>query len=390
MNAPTTHTAEATTNALPRTIGLHGRVAVLSAMAGGVALGGVLVAAMTLGGQLSGHALFMNSTALFVVGAALGLLHGAPLGFFGRPEGVTARRAAGQLALAALYGIPGLAVAWLASVWVAMSVVAAYTGSFGALAGVAVGWVGCAAILSVAFVQSWRAAKNAYARWPQRRTGTLLVAASFAALLVTFLADRPEIWGLRLRVTETGAVLLSAVLAVWVVGPMVTVSLRLLKHFPSGRAATGLVEGRWTATDLAVGLLVGGVVGLLAVPFAGPLTSPALGGILVAETSQALLNEVLLRLFVVSGVAWLLLRWHRVHPEEAAVGAIITATVVQVALYTPGALRIGFASGVGTAAFLLAGVAIPALAFGLLFWKRGFASALVADATALIALALLV
>ena len=46
--------------------------------------------------------------------------------------------------------------------------------------------------------------------------------------------------------------------------------------------------------------------------------------------------------------------------------------------------------GVVVAAVLLAGVAVPALAFGVLFWKRGFASALVADATALIALALLV
>jgi len=390
MNAPTTHSAEAQTKALPRTIGLHGRVAVLSAMAGGVLIGGILVAAMTLGGQLSGHALFLNSTALFIVGAALGLLHGVPLGFLGRPAGTTARQAGGQLALAALYAIPGLAVAWLASVWVAMSVVAAYTGSFGALTGVAAGWVGASAIVVVASVQAWRAVKNAYARWPERRAGTLLVAASFAALLMTFLADRPEMWGIRLRVTETGAVLLSSILAIWVVGPMVTVSLRLLTPFPSGRAASGLVEGRWTVTDLAVGLLVGGVVGLLAVPFASPVSAPAVGGILVAEASQALLNEVLLRLFAVSAVSWLLLRWHRVHAEEAAVGAIIVAMLIQVALYTPGALSVGFATGVGTAAFLLAGVAVPALAFGLLFWKRGFASAVVADATALIALALLV
>jgi hypothetical protein len=390
MNAPTKQTAAAPTKALPRTIGLHGRVAVLSAMAGGVALGGVLVAAMTLSGQLSGHALFMNSTALFIVGAALGLLHGIPLGFFGRPADTPPRQALGQLALASLYAVPGLAVAWLASVWVAMTLIAAYTGSFGAIAGVAVGWVGAAAILVLAAIEGWRALQNAYLRWPQRRTATLLVTASFAALLVTFLADRPELWGIRLRVTETGALLLSAFLAVWVVGPMVTLSLRLVAQIPAGRAASGLVGGRWTLTDLAVGLLVGGVVGLLALPFVGPSSAPLAGGSLVVEASQALLNEVLLRLFIVSSAAWLILRWHRAHPEEAAVGAIIVATVVQVALYTPGALSIGFPTGAGTAAFLLAGVAVPALAFGLLFWKRGFGSALVADATALIALALLV
>jgi hypothetical protein len=185
-------------------------------------------------------------------------------------------------------------------------------------------------------------------------------------------------------------VLVAAFLALWVAGPLVAVALRLVRLLPSGRPADSLLGGRLSATDLTIGLLVGGVVGLLAVPFAGPASTPAAFGVLVVEVSQALLNEVLLRLFLVSAVAWLLLRWHRVHPEEAAVGAIITATVVQVALYVPGALMVGFASGAATAAFLVAGVAVPALAFGFLFWKRGFASALVADATALIALALLV
>ncbi len=390
MNAPATHSAKAPTTALPRTIGLHGQVAVLSAMAGGVATGGVLVAAMTLGGMLSGHALFMNATALFVVGAAIGLIHGAVLGFFGRPADTSARLAGKQLALAALYALPGLAVAWLAAIWVAMSVIAAYTGSVGAMVGVGVGWLGAASILVVAAVQAWRALGNAYARWPDRRAGSLLVAASFAALLILLLADRPEIWGIRLRVTETGAVLIAAFLALWVAGPLVAVALRLVRLLPSGRPADCLLGGRLSGTDLTIGLLVGGVVGLLAVPFAGPAAAPAAFGVLVVEVSQALVNEVLLRLFLVSAVAWLLLRWHRVHPEEAAVGAIVTATVVQVGLYVPGALMVGFASGTATAAFLLAGVAVPALAFGFLFWKRGFASALVADATALIALALLV
>ncbi len=390
MNAPVTHSAKAPTTALPRTIGLHGRVAVLSAMAGGVATGGVLVAAMTLGGQLSGHALFMNATALFIVGAALGLVHGAVLGFFGRPADTSVRQAGSQLALAALYALPGLAVAWLAAIWVAMSVVAAYTGSVGAMAGVGLGWFAAAAILVVAAVQAWRALGNAFARWPDRRVGSLLVAASFAALLILLLADRPEIWGIRLRVTETGAVLLAAFVALWIAGPMVAVALRLVRLLPSGRPADGLLGGRLSATDLAIGLLVGGVVGLLAVPFAGPASAPAAFGVLVVEVSQALVNEVMLRLFLVSAVAWLLLRWHRVRPEEAAVGAILTATVVQVALYVPGARMVGFASGTATTAFLVVGVAVPALAFGFLFWKRGFAAALVADATALIALALLV
>lgn len=391
MSAPTTHPAEApgTDKALPRTIGLHGRVAVQSAMAGGVALGGIVVAAMTLTGRLSAHALFMNATALFIVGAILGLTHGLVLAYFGRPLGTTRRRAAGDLARSILYAVPGVAVAWLAAVWVAMSYIAWYSGSVGALLGVAVGWALATGIVATAALNGWRALQNAYARWPERRAGTLVVAGSFAALLMLFLADRPEIWGLRLRLTETGAVLLAAALAIWVAGPAVTLALRLSWGLPSTRPFAGLLgDKRWTPQDLVIGLVAGLVIGLVAVPFAGPM-APATAGSVVVEVSQALVNEVLLRLVVVTGAAWLLLRWGRLGANEAALGAIGLAVVLQVALYTPGALAVGFASATSLAAFLLLAVAAPAAVFGLLYWKRGFGTALVADATALLAILLL-
>jgi hypothetical protein len=57
---------------IERDLGLPGGVTVAFTMAGGVLLGGILVALMTLSGQLSGHGLFMTSTGLFVVGAAIG------------------------------------------------------------------------------------------------------------------------------------------------------------------------------------------------------------------------------------------------------------------------------------------------------------------------------
>ncbi len=389
MNAPTTHTTVPGDRPLSRTIGLHGRVAVLSAMAGGVALGGVLVAAMTLTGHLSGDGLFLSATALFIIGALVGLVHGVALGFFGRPAGTSARTAARQLVLAALYAVPGLALAWLVAVWVAMTLVAYYTGHIAALVGVALGWVAAAVILSAWSVSALRALRNAFARWPERRVGTLLVGASLAALLVIFLADRPELWGLRLRVTEIGAVLLAVFLSLWVAGPLVTLSLKLARQLPTKWQAAAPSGGRWTVTDLIVGIVIGVVVGLLAVPFTTPATGTAVVGGVITGVGQALVDEVLLRLFLVTAVAWLLLRWRRVHPDEAAVGAVTVATVVQVALYTPGALSIGFASWTSTLAFLAVGVALPAVAFGVLFWRRGLAPALIADATALVAIALL-
>lgn len=193
MNAQLTADATAPIDTIPRGIGLHGRLAVLSGMAGGILVGGVLVAAMTLSGRLSGHAIFATATALFIVGAFLGLIHGAVLGFFGRPAGVTPKEAALDLGRASLYAIPGLAVGWLAAIWVAMTLISFYTGRVGALIGAAVGWVAAGTILAVAAVHAIRALRNAYARWPERRAGTLLAAASFAALLMLFLADRPEI-----------------------------------------------------------------------------------------------------------------------------------------------------------------------------------------------------
>ncbi|MEJ2202552.1 MAG: hypothetical protein P8170_00445 [Gemmatimonadota bacterium] len=389
MNAAAKKTTETSGKSVPRAIGLHGRVAVLSAMAGGIALGGVLVAAMTLSGRLSGHALFMNATGLFIVGALIGLVHGVVLGYFGRPAGVSPRQAMRDLGLGVLYAVPGVAIAWLTAIWVAMTMIAAYTGRVGPLAAVALGWVSAGIILSVAVVHAWRAVQNAYARWPERTPGTVLAAASFAALLLTFLADRPEIWGLRLRLTETGAVLLAAFLTVWVAGPMVTLALRLARQVPLARPLAGLEPSRSTAADLGIGLLVGLVVGLLAVPFVAPSAAPAVAGTLVIDLGQALVDEVMLRLFVVTGVAWLLLRWHRLSSTEAVVGAIVTATVAQVALYSPGAVAIGFASWTGLAAFLAIAVALPAAVFGLLFWRRGFGSALVADIAALAAIALL-
>jgi len=390
MSAATNQTAQTLGNPVPRSIGLHGRVAVLSSVAGGVAIGGVLVASLTLSGRLSGHALFMNATALYVIGAVLGLLHGLVLGYFGRPAGTPPRKAIGDIGRALMFSPLALAVGWLAAIWVAMTLVAAYTGRVGALVAVSLGWVAAGIILAAAAVQALKALRNAYARWPERRPGTVLSAASFAALLLIFLANRPELWGLRLRLTETGAILLAAFLAVWVAGPLVTVALRLARQVPFPRTLAGFADGRGKLVrDLVIGLLAGVVVGLLAVPFALPSVAPAAAGTMVVNVSHALVDEVLLRLFLVTAVAWLLLRGNRVRPNVALGGAVLLATVTQVLLYTPGALAVGFSSSSHTALFLLAAVAIPGAVFGMLFWRRGFTSALVADMAALAVLALL-
>jgi hypothetical protein len=393
MSATTTFaTGPAAPAPLLKSIGLTGRVAVTWAMAGGLLLGGVLVALMTLAGRLSGHGIFMTATGLFVIGALLGAAHGGTLGLLGRPAGVERHEALGALGRSLLYAVPGVTVAWLLTIWIAMSALAFYLDRVGPMVLVAVAWAGGAVLLASAATYGLRALRNAYTRWPERHLGTVMVVGSFAALLLVFLAERPSLWLLPLRVTEVGAVLAAALLAIWVVGPLVTVALRLAAELPARGWATPRFEGRTTALNVGLGLVVGLVVGLLAVPFAGSAASvvPGAAGGAVVAVAQAVVDEVLLRLVLLTGVAWLVLRWHRIHAEEAAVLAVAAVAMVQVLLYLPGVVAAGFPTALAAVTFTGAVVLLPALAFGAVYWTRGFTAAVVADATAALALLILI
>ena len=378
----------------PRGIGLHGWGMIAWAAAGGIGLGGLLVALMTLSGRLSGFGLFMTASGLFVVGALLGLVHAAVLGYLGRPAGTRPRDALGDLGRGAVYALVALPFAWIVTMWIALSMPAVYMDRTAALIGVGFGWVAGAAVVAAAAVAGWRMLRNAYGRWPEREAGTVLVGTTFAALLVLFLMDRPEIWGVHLRVTETGAVLLAAVLTVWLGGPAITVALRLIQRLP-GRHPLPVFAPSWRAAgNLGLGLVVGAALGLIAVPFVIPAAVPGMamvgvGGPLIAAVGQALVDEVLLRLFLVTGVAWLLLRWGRVSAGEAGVIAITAAALIQVVLYAPGVAGLGFATPLAALAFVTFMVLLPGLVFGMLYWTRGLGAAIAGDAAALAVLALL-
>jgi hypothetical protein len=388
-------TAPGTT--VERDVGLTGRVVVSWTVAGGLAVGGFLVAGMSLAGRLSGSGLLLAAGALYVIGGMLGFVHGAALGFFGRPAEVSAREALGKLGMAALYAVPALIVGFLAAGWIAMTSVAVYIGRPLPLVGAGVGWLVGLVLVLVAAVSGWEALQNAYARWPERRLGTVLVAATFGALLVLFMADRPELWGLRLRVTEVGAVLLAAVGAFWIAGPTVTVALALRRRLHAGRADALVPAAARTPrvlASVAIGLAAGAMLGVMAVPFqqAAFTGVPEVGtvGGAVLVMSRAVVDEVLLRLFMVTGVVWALVRWNNTPRAVAAVYAVFAAMAVQVVLYMPGVNAIGFATTTAVLTYVLMTIAVPALVFGLLFWKRGLGTAVVAHATALVALALMI
>ena len=65
------------------------------------------------------------------------------------------------------------------------------------------------------------------------------------------------------------------------------------------------------------------------------------------------------------------------------------SALVQVLLYAPGAMAAGFPTAGVAAGYMSAVVLLPALAFGALFWHRGFRTSLVAHSAALVVLALI-
>jgi hypothetical protein len=219
-----TTAATATERPLTLGIGLAGRVMVTWAVAGGVLAGGFLVGALTLAGRLSAADLFLTSTGLYLVGAALGALHGAVLGFLGRDAGVGRRQAAAALGLALAYTVPALAVAWVVTGWIAMTTLALYGGGTAALVFTGAAWLVGAALVAKAAVTGYRALRNGYARWQERVAGTLVVTGGFAALVATLL--NTHVWGTPYRMPASTLVLLALTITLWVVGPLATVGLR--------------------------------------------------------------------------------------------------------------------------------------------------------------------
>jgi hypothetical protein len=374
----------------PLTLGLGsvGKLAVSWAVGGGVLLGGVVVAGMTLAGQLSGFGLLLTATGLFVLGGVLGFVHGGLLGWMGREETMTRRAALGSLGMGAVYAVPALLLSWLVAGWIAMTTVALYSGKVAGLVGCGIAWLVGAALLVVAAEQGWSALQRVYAGWSNARVATLLVAAVYGGLLAVFVAERPQLWGLPVQVTPVGAVLLATAVTLWLAGPMVALSLSLLDRFPATRPAVAF-GGRGSAVaSIGIAVVVGVVLALMALPFYTATYGVTTGG-LAGVLSGALVDEALFRLFIVTAVAWVGLREFGFTESKAVGVAIAVAALAQVLIYLPGVLAIGFPSMATLMGFLAVTAVVPAVALGILYWQRGFGTALVAHATALAALFLI-
>lgn len=206
-------------------LGTAGRTALALSVAGGVVLGGVVLALLAASGQMRSSHLLVVGTTLYLAGALLGFLHGAVLGYFGRDDGVDTRAWRRQIARAAAYSPLPLAGGWAISGWMATTAGNLLYGNPWLLIGTGFGLAGGAFILGVAARCAWAALRIAYGRWPQRVAGTFIVAGAYGVLALAFMGVPAAAFG-GLVPTSLGAVLAAGALTTWVVGPVTAATLR--------------------------------------------------------------------------------------------------------------------------------------------------------------------
>ena len=219
------------TDAITGDAGLAGRVALSWALAGGFVTGGLLLVLSTAMGGGSASGIPIASTALFLIGAVAGFVHGGILGLAGRPGAIGYGEAVRGIEASALFAVPGLLVVWVTTLWTAMTPVALTTGRLSVLLGAAVGWLFGLGALLWAAAEGRSALLQALRRWPEHRPGSVVVSLTFVILLVSFVIARPEIWCTDLAVSGFGAVLLAMGATFWIVIPAVVFLLHFLHQW---------------------------------------------------------------------------------------------------------------------------------------------------------------
>jgi len=383
-----------------RGLDLPAAVAISWSLAGGMLLGGAAVVWMILTNRMSGHLLLLASASLFALGAVIGLVHGGILGVVGRPEGTSQRQALGAMVHGLLYLVPALLLGWLIAGWVAAMPIALSGDHIVAAVISALAWVGMGATVYFAGSTGLHALGLAYRRWPDRVPGTVMVGATLVALLVAFAIEPPTIWFTDVRLKMPGAVLLALGATFWFYGPIITLSLSVLRRamplFPATRVLDRVHAWRGILTRVGIAVLAGVGVALLALPFhKGSLQIPTdveRLGLLPAmgmAVASAVTDELLLRLFVLTVALVIAVRRLPNDRAWAVALAVAVATLADLLLHWPSVVSLGLPGVSMVVAYAVARMAIPAVLFGYLYWRRGLGTALAAHAAAGAAVGLL-
>ena len=383
-----------------RGLELPAAVAMSWSLATGMLLGGAAVVWMIATDRMSGHLLLLGSAVLFAIGAVVGLVHGVILGIAGRPEGTTPRQAVSAMLHGLFYYPFGLLLSWAVAGWVAAMPLALIGHHvLGAvISGLA--WVAMAATVYFAGSTGLHALTLAYRRWPDRLAGTIMVGATLVALLVAFAIQPPTIWFTDVRLTFPGAIVLALGATFWFYGPIITVGLAVLRKamplFPATRVLDRVHVSK--AIALRVGIAIG--AGILVAALAAPFHKGSLGlptdvervGFLPAmglAVANAVTDELFLRLFVFTAALAIAVRYLPKDRTWAVWLAIGVATVADLLLHWPDMTALGLPGFSTVLAYAVARMAIPAVLFGYLYWRRGLGTAVAAHAAAGAAVGLL-
>lgn len=220
---------------------LPGRLALAWAGASGMLAGGAWVALLVWQGRTSSSMSLVMTTVFFVVFGGLGFVHGGVLGYLARAPEESRWRVVRSLVWAGILGTPLLALLWEFAVWIAMTEAALRLRGAGVLIGLSFSWFALVLVCWLAVLQGAAALRAAYASWQESWVGTVLVAVTFAFLLINFLSEPPVLWGSNLRVTGAGALLLAAGVTVWIASPVIVLTLQVLhRRLSSSRRLVGI------------------------------------------------------------------------------------------------------------------------------------------------------
>ena len=383
-----------------RGLELPAAVAISWSLATGMLMGGAAVVAMIATNRMSGHLLLLGSALLFAVGALVGLVHGVILGVAGRPEGTTPRQALGAMVHGLFYYPFGLLLSWAVAGWVAAMPLALIGHHILGAAISALAWVAMAATVYFAGSTGLHALALAYRRWPDRLPGTIMVGATLAALLVAFAIQPPTVWFTDVRLTYPGAVVLALGATFWFYGPIITIGLSVLRKalplFPAGRVFDRVHAWKGFLTRAGIAIGVGVLIAALAAPFhKGALGIPTdverlgLFPAMGLALANAVTDELFLRLFVFTAALAVAVRFLSRDRNWAVWVAIGVATIADLLLHWPDMVALGLPGASTVVAYALARMAIPAVLFGYLYWRRGLGTAVAAHAAAGAAVGLL-
>ncbi len=204
------------------------RVVVSWTAAGGVAAAGLLLGLTALASPEEAQELLPLTPALFVLGAAAGLVHGAILAYVGRPREVEGRTALARVAIGVPVALLVSLPAWVAAAWISLTAAMLTLHAWRTVFVTALGWVAGMGICWWAAVEGWHALERAFARWPESRPGALLISGALAILALTLVLYRPPLGSSHVHLTGLGALLLAFVATLWIATPVVIVLLHFL------------------------------------------------------------------------------------------------------------------------------------------------------------------